>query len=431
MNKVSYSWTLDEKGNIVITKQKENYEYLLTNVDLITQNFDSTWRFLDSDDYYDWFGGLKNAADIFKANAGKDKADTQFVDIRNKNNYVSRTYEEELDFEIRSMILNPKYYETLVKSDGGALAYSSKMQNLYAGLVVGKSKLNSNLGNQIASTYLDIASSVDSVSKAAAWQSMAAWMLYLDDQGLWNGDKDLITGLANSMVQMAPVYGVACCHHTCANLNFNMMVLMKSTLSAQEKQKYADTLSKATLTDPIYDMNNQNQQFDPYEDSSQDINSQDINPEDINPDDINPEDIDPDDINPQEKSNNNNEHNGDVNNNQNANVLANGTVKDSGKSSDNAKAGGKTAVGDDYSSDPSNAKVDPETSDVYSSESEAAGSSEAGGAKAYELKQQSTSKSSVSTESSMPIFVIIAVICLIAIFLVGYLRKDNDEYDDY
>ena len=41
---------------------------LLTNVDLITQNFDSTWRFLDSDDYYDWFGGMKNAADIFKTN---------------------------------------------------------------------------------------------------------------------------------------------------------------------------------------------------------------------------------------------------------------------------------------------------------------------------------------------------------------------------
>ena len=30
-----------------------------------------------------------------------------------------------------------------------------------------------------------------------------------------------------------------------------------------------------------------------------------------------------------------------------------------------------------------------------------------------------------------PIFVIIAIICLIAIFLVGYLRKDDDEYDDY
>lgn len=396
MNKVSYSWTLDEKGNIVITKQKDTYEYLLTNVDLITQNFDSTWRFLDSDDYYDWFGGMKNAADIFKTKAGKEKADTQFVDIRNKNNYYSRTYEEELDFEVRSMILNPKYYLSLINSDGGALAYSSKMQNLYAGLVVGGAKLDSNLGNQIASTYLDIAGSVDSVSKAAAWQSMAAWMVYLDDQGLWDGDKNLVSEMANSMIQMAPMYGVACCHHTCANLEFNMKLIMKSTLSAQEKQKYMDTLSKATLDDSIYDMINPNQNQ----------NNPSQNPND-----------------------NNGEHADDVNNNQNANVLANGTVKDS-KNSDNVKAGGKTAVGDDYSNDPDNAKVDPVTSELSSAESEGAGSSEAGGVKAYELNQQSTSKS-IPTESSMPIFVIIAIIFLIAIFLVGYLRKDNDEYDDY
>ena len=294
------------------------------------------------------------------------------------------------------MILNPKYYLSLINSDGGALAYSSKMQNLYAGLVVGGAKLDSNLGNQIASTYLDIAGSVDSVSKAAAWQSMAAWMVYLDDQGLWDGDKNLVSEMANSMIQMAPMYGVACCHHTCANLEFNMKLIMKSTLSAQEKQKYMDTLSKATLDDSIYDMINPNQNQ----------NNPSQNPND-----------------------NNGEHADDVNNNQNANVLANGTVKDS-KNSDNVKAGGKTAVGDDYSNDPDNAKVDPVTSELSSAESEGAGSSEAGGVKAYELNQQSTSKS-IPTESSMPIFVIIAIIFLIAIFLVGYLRKDNDEYDDY
>ena len=55
LSKVSYSWTLDEKGNIVVTNQKENYKYLLDNVDVITQNFDSSWRLFDSDDYYDWF----------------------------------------------------------------------------------------------------------------------------------------------------------------------------------------------------------------------------------------------------------------------------------------------------------------------------------------------------------------------------------------
>ena len=39
--RVSYSWTLDENDNLVITKQTENFKYLLSKTDLITQNFDS------------------------------------------------------------------------------------------------------------------------------------------------------------------------------------------------------------------------------------------------------------------------------------------------------------------------------------------------------------------------------------------------------
>ena len=55
---VSFAWTIDENGEISINKQKDTFKYLLTKTDLITQNLDSTWRVLDSDDYYDWFGGL-------------------------------------------------------------------------------------------------------------------------------------------------------------------------------------------------------------------------------------------------------------------------------------------------------------------------------------------------------------------------------------
>ncbi len=42
LSRVSYSWTLDEHGNIVINNERKNYEYLLGKVDLITQNFDSS-----------------------------------------------------------------------------------------------------------------------------------------------------------------------------------------------------------------------------------------------------------------------------------------------------------------------------------------------------------------------------------------------------
>lgn len=41
LSRVSYSWTIDENGNIAISNQRDNFIYLLNKTDLITQNFDS------------------------------------------------------------------------------------------------------------------------------------------------------------------------------------------------------------------------------------------------------------------------------------------------------------------------------------------------------------------------------------------------------
>ncbi len=379
LDKVSFAWNMDEKGNIVVTPQKEAYKTLLSQVDLITQNFDSTWRFIDSDDYYDWFGGLYNAARTLGANP-----DTSFVDIRNQNNYISRTYEEELDFEIRSMILNPNYYNPLVNSQAGSLSYAKNMENLYGGLILGGGKLNAQLGNQIANTYNGLTGTVQSTAQAAAWQSMAAWMFYLNDQGVWDGDTQAVQELANNIINMATMYGVACCHHTCKNLDFNMKIIQASSLSPQKKAEYAEILSQATLTDPLYVM----------EDAPTDGDGQ------------------------SEKNPSSEE------------MLVNGTTENNGEAS--GSVGGETPVGEQpstsQSADASSASQ-AQSSDSSSSDSAGEDASQASDSQAYEISKSSPAKSA-SAESSMPIVVIVAIVALIAIFLVGYTRR-NDDFDDY
>ena len=372
LDKVSFSWTLGENGNIDINQRKEAFKTLLSQVDLITQNIDSSWRVLDSDDYYDWYGGLLNAARCLGANP-----DTTFVDIRNQNNYIVRSYEQELEFEVRSMMLNPKYYGALVNSQAGALAYAARMQNLYGALIVSGGSLNTELGNQMATTINSLVSTVDSTAQAAAWQSTAAWMIYLYDQGLWDADPQLIEELANNMIEMAIKYGVACCHHTCKNLDFNMKIIQYSSLSPEKKAQYAEILAQATLTTPLY--------------TAEDA---------------------PDDADGQSEQ-------------SASEILVNGTTEDSGSSS---SAGGATPVGDQ----PSSAQDDASSSSSQSSSSSSGdagedSSEDASESKAYELSQSSPAKMA-SAESSMPIAVIIAIIALIAIFMVGYLKNNDDEY---
>ena len=366
LNKVSYSWTIDEKGNSVINKEKDTYKYLIENVDVITQNFDSSWRLFDSDDYFDWFGGLLNAANQLKKQAGKEPVDTMFFDIRNKNDIISRTYMEEINFEIRSMLLNPQYTEALIHTPAGMNSYAESMQNFYGALLLGGRPLNTQLGNQLAEHLLYISSTVNKASLAPGSQSSTAWMIYMAQQGLWDADSSTVQRLIDDYMRSVIQYGVACCHHTCKNLAFSDEIIQASSLTAAEKQRFAEILAQATNTEQLYA-----------------------------------------------------DENGG--NSGNANTLANGTSQD--KSSGSA-SGGQTAIGEDPSQS-GNAKS---SSDAQSSSSSDTGAS---GAQAYELSQKSASKSTLSAESSMPIFVIIAIIILIAIFLVGYVRNQDEYNDDY
>jgi cobaltochelatase CobN len=389
LSRVSYSWTIDDDGNLVITNQKDNLIYLLNKTDLITQNFDSTWRLFDSDDYYDWFGGLYNAANVLKEQSGQSRPDTAFVDIRSKNNYVSRTYEEEIEFEIRTMLLNPKYYMPLVTGGGAGMnSYAARIQNMFGGLTVSNNKLGTELGNQLANELLGMDGYVNSATTAAGYQTSIAWMIYLANQGTWQTDMRTYKDLVDKYIDNVNKYGVACCHHTCKNLAFNAELIQMSSLTPAQKQKFAEILAQATNTDPLYQM--------PKEDGTSSAqNGADGG-----------------------SSDNNGEGN------SNANQLVNGTTNDRSSSQD----GGKTAIGAD-SSESGDAKSASESASMASSSS--AGSAGDSGAKAYELSEQSVAKSASATESSMPIFVIIAIIVLIAIFLVGYVRNDEDEYDDY
>ena len=389
LSRVSYSWTIDENGNLVISNQKDTFVYLLNKTDLITQNFDSTWRLFDSDDYYDWFGGLYNAASVLRERSGQSRPDTSFVDIRSKNNYIARSYEEEIEFEIRTMLLNPKYYMPLVTGGGAGMnSYAARFQNMYGGLTVANDKLGKEVGNQLANELLGMGQYIDGASTSAGYQTSLAWMIYMANQGTWSADASTVQKLVDRYMEQVLQYGVACCHHTCKNLAWNAEIIQMSSLTPAQKAKFAEILAQATNTDPLYQM--------PEEDGASGTNN---------------------------GANGGSSNSG--NDGSNAQQLVNGTSNDKSSSQD----GGKTAVGAD-ASEGGSAKSASASELEASSDSSSADAGDSG-AKAYELSEQSAAKSASATESSMPIFVIIAIIVLIAIFLVGYARDDDEDYDDY
>lgn len=393
MNKVSYAWTIDDNGNIVISQQKDQYKYLLGKTDLLTQNLDSTWRILDSDDYYDWFGGLLNAAKQFGANP-----DTAFVDIRNKNDYSSKTLQEQLEFEVRSYLTNKKFLDAWGATDSGMNAFASKLQNLFGFLVVSEGKLNTQLGLQLAQATLYMSKYVDSTTSAAAFSSAAAWMIYMAATNTWemtdaNGNpidgsfkemlssgsiskedlenflnsldpevKGTLQELIDKMIETSIQHGVACCHHTCNNVNFNEFVMQMSTLPDEEIETYSEILFNATLNKAY----------------KKDIDSE-------------------------------------------GNQGVNG-----GEANEGGSSSSKGALSGNTPSDSAQSTANSPSSYAADGSQDSGNNAEGAGTKAHEVEKNSA-KTVASTESSTPALVIIAVIVLIFLFGVGYVKNRKDE----
>ena len=63
---------------------------------------------------------------------------------------------------------------------------------------------------------------------------------------MWNPDAATLTKIIDQYIEATIKYGVTCCHHTCANIDFNQFLVMGSSLSREQLQQYADAYEGAT-----------------------------------------------------------------------------------------------------------------------------------------------------------------------------------------
>lgn len=263
-SRISHSWNVDQDGNIVVKDNSEIFSYLLEHVSLVIQNLDSTWRYLDSDDYLDWFGGLLNAANVHGATPN-----TILLDIRDKNNIVTNTLGEEVKRETRTTILNPQWLEGMTSIVGGWNQMASNFENLMKTIFTTQKYQENQRGKAVAVTsqgnnagvvgdglLREVAElitesdyfKIDAQYKSYAFQSMAGWLLTSEMSGFWkNGNSQLTKNLLQKYVDNANKYGVACCHHTCNNINLHSWIIKRGTeLGVSGLEDYSEIYASAT-----------------------------------------------------------------------------------------------------------------------------------------------------------------------------------------
>jgi cobaltochelatase CobN len=239
LSRVSYAWRSTDDG-IQISQNRNTFQYLLRNMDMVTQTIDSTWRLLDTDDYYDWFGGMFLASTSLGGNP-----DAILADIRNKNNVITRTIKEEVELEIRSQLLNPAYQDALFGTASGWVEYASRYENLF-GIHATTGSVSNQMWTLVAQNLLTDRFTANSDYQAYSTQSMLGWVIEASRRGMWQADPQLLSTLKDKYMELVNEFGVSCCHHTCGNLAFNQYMVVGSSLSRAQLQQFADVLMSAT-----------------------------------------------------------------------------------------------------------------------------------------------------------------------------------------
>jgi cobaltochelatase CobN len=342
---------------------------------------------LDNDDFFDYWGGLSMTVEYLS-----NKTPTMNVLMyANKDNAYVASFEQVFYNELNARYLNPNWIDGMMKEGYSGSRYMSNkfISNLWGWQVTRPSSVSQTVWGDVYNTYyqdkygLGVKEWLQSGNNAYSLISMSGTMLNAAYSGYWNADEATVRDIANTWAQATVANGVACCDCSCGNVA--MMEWAIKYVNADLLAKLLPTLYNATLN-PKFLMNATD-----LPSNSSNIDSQTTN---------------------STKESNNTET---IQTNSSSNAEAQSARGNTNVPGSSSGAG----VGMDYEG-----KAD-------SSSDSNAGTPDANGeGRAIEVTQHSSTPVAPK-DVSMPIAIIVSVICLVILIGFGYFRnKDDDDYYD-
>ena len=343
---------------------------------------------LDNDDFFDYWGGLSMTVEYLS-----NKTPTMNVLMyANRDTAYVASFEQVFYNELNARYLNPDWISGMMKEGYSGSRYMSNkfISNLWGWQVTRPSSVAETVWDDVYNTYyqdkygLGVKSFLQTGNNAYSLISMSGTMLNSAFEGYWNADQSTISDIANTWAQATVANGVACCDCSCGNVA--MMEWAIKFVNADLLAKLLPTLYNATLNPKFLT----NATDDPSD--STNIDSQ--------------------------------TRNSTQESNSTKTVLSNSSSTSSqSQGSSNLEGDGGRAVGVEFD-------AKGETSSDIDAGNPGLGSE----GKAVEVTQH-TSTPVAPKDVSMPIAIIVCVICLVALIGFGYFRNkdkdDDDYYDDF
>ncbi|MCK4777778.1 MAG: cobaltochelatase subunit CobN, partial [Actinomycetia bacterium] len=182
-----------------IEKRKELFSYMLSNVDIITQERDNTeYEITDLDHYYEFLGGLSRTVKGKRGEVSK----VMIVDSTEEELIV-----EDINYSIerasRTRIFNPKWIAGMLKHDfHGAKKIKDRVENLL-GLAATTGAVKNWIFDSVADRYIFDEEIFEQLKKNNPYAAVKIGELLIETErrGYWKTDEDKLEHLKNIILR--------------------------------------------------------------------------------------------------------------------------------------------------------------------------------------------------------------------------------------
>ncbi len=240
-DQVGKTWTWEDRNELAesyITRMSNAYteaqwgvpqgsifEELLKGVEFTFHTRNSNLGgLLDTNDWYQFQGGLTMAAEYVNGNA----PEMYILNYVDRNNVKVETVEHFINRELRTRYFNPEYIKAMMKEGYAGVSKGSfdggLWNNLWGWQVTTPQVVNDRMWNEIVDVYLrdkyDIGVNqwMSTGNRAYIQIELTGTLLTAAHKGYWKPDKSTLNMVANKWAQLIAANGVACCDCSCGNI---------------------------------------------------------------------------------------------------------------------------------------------------------------------------------------------------------------------
>jgi cobaltochelatase CobN len=177
----------------------------------------STYGSLDTDDFYQYMGGLYNAIQYVSGTA----PDAYVINLQSLSDSQIQTLQTYLANELYARHFNPTWISGM-QNHGyeGARQMEKFIENLWGWEALNPNLISDNVWNKVYENYFANAelSGWLKENNPYAYQAMVARMTETVRKGNWDASDEALKSLVAEQVRAVIDSGATCCHHTCGNM---------------------------------------------------------------------------------------------------------------------------------------------------------------------------------------------------------------------